>query len=203
MIWWRGDGHWVGILVALCIISAEKTLGAKGVAIGCIAAAGIVLAIGGFISEGSSMFSVPVKMWPYLLVLFAVIGYFSDRGRPPESKQPAINQRAVPAAVADAIAKLNEKMPAKFLNGRLQLDSVELADNVARFSGQQLWRAELTDQEKSDLPRSIKAIYCSDGNKFWVKAKIGAEYNFKTQPKSLNDIRVETWTVAFTPEQCA
>lgn len=75
MIWWKGSGLWMGILVALAIVSAQKTLGPIGVPVGCLSAAGIVLLLKGKSEEGSALFSIPVRFWPALLVLLAAFTF--------------------------------------------------------------------------------------------------------------------------------
>jgi len=105
-------------------------------------------------------------------------------------------------AMVDAAARINKTLPVSVAGGRLRLDKVEYANQVARYSGQQLWRKELTEQEKSDLKQEMKAFYCGEKGKAFVNAKISVEYAFKTQPTSLSDLSTETWLVKFMPKDC-
>ncbi|QQP96720.1 hypothetical protein [Lysobacter enzymogenes] len=69
MVWWRGNGLWIGLLVAAGIASANKCLGPIGVAIACLASAAILFGVRGSL-EDSSLFSIPTRFWwPVLLVL--------------------------------------------------------------------------------------------------------------------------------------
>lgn len=78
MFWWRGNGLWMGLLVALIIVSAGKSLGPKGVPIGFAAAAVIVFCLKSVFEE-SSLYSIPWKVWPPVLMLLAVLLFFSAR----------------------------------------------------------------------------------------------------------------------------
>ncbi len=76
MFWWKGSGLWMGLLVALCIVSAGKAFGKAGVSIGLLSAAVIVFSVKGWIEEESSLYSVPVRIWPYLLFGLSVLTFF-------------------------------------------------------------------------------------------------------------------------------
>lgn len=76
MFWWRGNGLWMGLLVALVIVSAGKALGPVGVSVGCAAAAAIVFILKG-VFEDSSLYSIPWKAWPPGLLVLAALLYFS------------------------------------------------------------------------------------------------------------------------------
>lgn len=75
MIWWRGNGLWMGLLVALCIVVANKCFGPIGVAIGCLASAAMVFALKGWL-EDSSLFSIPTRFWWPLLLALGIIVLF-------------------------------------------------------------------------------------------------------------------------------
>ncbi|MFK3651502.1 hypothetical protein ACI2IY_24165 [Lysobacter enzymogenes] len=62
MVWWRGNGLWIGLLVAACIAAADKCLGHIGVAIACLASAAILFGVRGSL-EDSSLFSIPTWFW--------------------------------------------------------------------------------------------------------------------------------------------
>ena len=78
MFWWRGNGLWMGLLVALVVVSAGKALGPVGVPIGFASAAGILFGLKG-VFEDSSLYSVPYRAWPPVLLVLAAITYFSGR----------------------------------------------------------------------------------------------------------------------------
>lgn len=78
MFWWRGNGLWMGLLVALIVVSAGKTFGPVGTPIGFAAAGVIVFGLKGVFEE-SSLYSIPWKAWPPLLLGLAALLYVSAR----------------------------------------------------------------------------------------------------------------------------
>lgn len=78
MFWWRGNGLWMGLLVALVVVSAGKALGPAGVPAGLAAAAVIVFCLKG-VFENSSLYSIPWKAWPPGLLIIAALVFFSAR----------------------------------------------------------------------------------------------------------------------------
>lgn len=80
MIWWKGNGMWLGLIVALIIVGAGRALGTKnGIPAGCVSAAALMFALRGSAGQDSSLFSVPVRIWPYLLLALAALTYFQGR----------------------------------------------------------------------------------------------------------------------------
>lgn len=75
MIWWRGRGLWMGLLIALFIVSAQRSLGEIGVPIGCIASAAMIFFMRNWLDEEeSSLFSIPTRFWwPALLGLSIIL----------------------------------------------------------------------------------------------------------------------------------
>ena len=69
MMWWRGRGLWLGLLVAIVIILAGKA-GPSGMSTGFLVSA---VAIHFLKDEESSLYSFPVRYWPPLLLICAVL----------------------------------------------------------------------------------------------------------------------------------
>ena len=69
MMWWRGNGLWLALLVALIIVGATK-VGHSALTAGLVAAAVIVFLMR---DDESSFYSFPVRYWPPLLLLLAVM----------------------------------------------------------------------------------------------------------------------------------
>lgn len=74
MIWWTGKGFAMALLVALIIVSASKG-GSTWEAIGLVASAVIVFILREWAGEESSVFSIPVRYWPPVLLVIAVLVY--------------------------------------------------------------------------------------------------------------------------------
>lgn len=78
MFWWRGNGLWMGLLIALVVVSAGKALGPVGTPVGFAAAAVIVFGLKGAF-EDSSLYSIPWKAWPPVLLVLAALLFLSAR----------------------------------------------------------------------------------------------------------------------------
>jgi hypothetical protein len=78
MIWWKGKGLWLGIFVLAIIVAGGKAVGGKyGFPAGCAAAAVltfVVSSLEGPDEEPSSLYSVPMRFWPYLLIAIGALG---------------------------------------------------------------------------------------------------------------------------------
>ncbi len=78
MIWWKGNGLWMGILVALFVMGSHQLGGPRGVPLGLLAAA-ILLYLMKSGLEDSSLYSIPARFWPPLLFVLALLCYQSER----------------------------------------------------------------------------------------------------------------------------
>jgi hypothetical protein len=77
MFWWRGKGLVMGLIVAVLVLGAGRQLGKFGVPIGLTTAAVVVFGLREWAGEESSLYSVPVRIWPVVLLVFAAITFFS------------------------------------------------------------------------------------------------------------------------------
>lgn len=69
MMWWRGNGLWLALLVALIFVGAAK-LGHTALTVGLVASAVIIYLLR---DDESSFYSFPVRYWPPLLLLLAAM----------------------------------------------------------------------------------------------------------------------------------
>ncbi|MFZ6747069.1 hypothetical protein ACO0LC_27895 [Undibacterium sp. JH2W] len=98
-------------------------------------------------------------------------------------------------------AELNKKMP-MIIKDRLQIDAVKYDGKVIRIIGKQLWKQDLTDTEKENLSRDLKTSYCKGAFKAFAAANISVEHALTTQPRNLQDLSTETWTMSAHPSDC-
>jgi len=78
MIWWRGKGLVMGLIVAILVVGGGGAhLGKYGVAIGLVAAAVASFALKEWAGEESSLYSIPVRFWPWGLVVLAALAFIS------------------------------------------------------------------------------------------------------------------------------
>ncbi|MFZ6756678.1 hypothetical protein ACO0K9_05610 [Undibacterium sp. Ji50W] len=104
-------------------------------------------------------------------------------------------------SITAAVEKARSELPMT-VGDRIQFDSIEYANNVVKIYGKQVVRKELTDEEKDKLKNIIRQSYCHGKMQGWLEAKVTVEYNLTTQPRTLDDLHTETWTVAVKPENC-
>lgn len=75
-MWWRGNGLWAGLLIALIVAGAGKVGGHPGTAAGLAASAGLIFLFRESIGAESSLYSVPVRFWPPVLLVLSVLVAF-------------------------------------------------------------------------------------------------------------------------------
>ncbi|RIX42442.1 MAG: hypothetical protein D3M94_18030 [Rhodocyclales bacterium GT-UBC] len=78
MIWWKGNGLWLGLLVALAVVSASKAIGPAGIPLGLLAAAAILLALRS-VFQDASLYSVSFRARPPLLIVLAGLTCIAGR----------------------------------------------------------------------------------------------------------------------------
>lgn len=99
------------------------------------------------------------------------------------------------------VEELNKKMPMTIKN-RLQIDAIKYDGKLIRVTGKQLWKQDLTDTEKENLSRDLKKDYCKGEFKAFAAANISVEHVLTTQPRNLQDLSTETWTMSAHPGDC-
>ncbi|MFZ6643777.1 hypothetical protein ACO0LL_28900 [Undibacterium sp. TC4M20W] len=97
--------------------------------------------------------------------------------------------------------KVQQKLPMTLENG-IRIDRAEYVDRVARLYATEAFKFEATDSQKEKFKKEMIASYCKGNMQPFYKAKARVEYNFKTQPHSLNDLSSETWKVMLEPADC-
>lgn len=194
MVIWSGKGLWLGTLVALAIVSASKSLGPWGVAVGCACAGAIVLALNPWAGEGSSLFFVPARYWPPLLFVLALITgaeAYKNRGTP---------SRSAADETTKAVAELRAALPRK-LGEQMRLDRMEYADKTLRYRATSLNAVDGSlAQQKAAMAELARKHYCGDAKKLWA-AGIGAEFEVQIPPKTLND-RFSSFAINVSPKEC-
>jgi hypothetical protein len=74
MIWWTGRGIWILGIASLFVLPASHR-GNDYVSFGLGMAAVTVFLLRNWLDE-SSLFSIPARFWPYLLLGFSVLAHF-------------------------------------------------------------------------------------------------------------------------------
>lgn len=75
MIWWRGKGLWIGFFACLPAVLAGK-LGAQNVALAYAGSATLIYLLRDWLEAESSLFSIPTRFWPPLLLAVALLLQF-------------------------------------------------------------------------------------------------------------------------------
>ncbi|MFZ6732005.1 hypothetical protein ACO0LG_08810 [Undibacterium sp. Ji42W] len=99
------------------------------------------------------------------------------------------------------IEKFQEKLPKTLENGT-RIDKLEYVDRVVRMYVTEAFKSEATDSQKEKYKKDMTAAYCKGDMRSFYKAKARMEFNFKTQPHSLNDLSSQTWKVTMEPADC-
>jgi hypothetical protein len=86
MFWWTGRGIWVLGIAALFVLPLQKATGGTSIAFGLAAAAATIFFLRSWFGE-SSLFSIPVRFWPALLLVLALMSAFGKHTQS-EPNQP-------------------------------------------------------------------------------------------------------------------
>jgi hypothetical protein len=79
MMWWTGNGLWMGLLIGLTVTSANKAMGPMGVPLGLLSTAVLIFVLRGGVFEDASLFSIQARFWPPLLLVVAALTYLPLR----------------------------------------------------------------------------------------------------------------------------
>lgn len=101
-----------------------------------------------------------------------------------------------------AVEALNREMPMTVLDGALRIHSAEMKDGVLHFSAEQLNKPDGSNSDKARFDQFVRESYCAGSLKSFAAAGIPLQYKFRSPPYSLDDLRVETWTVDMQPADC-
>ena len=77
MFWWRGRGLWMVVIIALPIVSAGN-LGPRYIPFACLASASFLYVLKDWLGD-SSLYSIPVRGWQFLLVGLALLIFVTGR----------------------------------------------------------------------------------------------------------------------------
>ena len=75
MIWWRGKGLWIGFFAFFPVVLVSK-LGALHLAPAYAASATLIYLLRDWLEAESSLFSIPTRFWPPLLLAVALLVQF-------------------------------------------------------------------------------------------------------------------------------
>lgn len=103
MIWWRGRGLWIPLIVALPILSASNIDNGYVGSLAFLAAALFVFALRDWLGEDSAIYSIRTKYWPPLLVVLAILSCFETMVRGGTFDKVAREDALVTAAPASVV----------------------------------------------------------------------------------------------------
>ncbi len=191
MIWWRGNGLWLGLLVCLPAISAGA-LGPSMVAAAYASSAVLIFVLRDTIGAESALYSIPTRFWPPILLVLALVIQFSP-GR--------AGQAAAKTSPQAAIANLQGSLP-RMLNKQIRMDKADfdIASNTLQISGMALVSLDSDGAQQAALKKDLRKLYC-ENSKALVLAKVGVELTFSIPPRTLSD-RVERQTLSLQSKDC-
>jgi hypothetical protein len=186
MIWWRGNGLWIGFLASIPAVAAGK-LGAAHVAMAYAASAALIYILRESIGAESALFSVSTRFWPPLLIVVALVVQFSP------AKQTVGSN--VPRAMADARADLP-----RMLNPQIRIDRADQDGNTLNFHVTSLAPFDSDGTQQAAFAKDARKLYCDDSKALW-QAKFNVTFTLSVPPRTLND-RVATRTLSLHPNDC-
>ncbi len=192
MIWWRGNGLWIGLLVVLPALSAGA-LGPSMVAAAYACSAVFIFVMRNTIGTQSALYSIPTNFWPPILIVLALLIQFS----PGRASRGATNSG--PQGVATG---LQASMP-RMLNKQVRLEKAEFdsANNTVQIFGSAPATFAEDAGQQAALRRDARKLYC-DNAKGLVQSKAAMAFTVTIPPRTLNE-KVERQTFAIQPQECA
>lgn len=119
VIWWRGRGLWIPFIIALPILSATASHGSPfRLAIGLAVAAGLIHLMRDWLGENSAVYSISVRIWPFVLGGLAILtlgaaiggGGYSQAPRV-SATNPTTSTTIAKSAASPALAKSSAPAP--------------------------------------------------------------------------------------------
>jgi len=188
MFWWRGNGLLIGFLASVPAVAATQ-LGASRPALAYAASAGLIFWMRDTLGAQSSLFSIPTKLWPPLLLLVAILVHFS----------PSSGQSHRKGNVASQVAEVQRALPRQ-LNEQLRLDQAQLEGKVLRYNATSLVPLDASGAQRAAHEQAIRQLYCEQSD-FLRQAQMDLSAKVTVPPRTLSD-RVQTFVVELHPQAC-
>lgn len=189
MFWWRGNGLMIGLLASLPAVAVTQA-GASYPALAYAASAAMIFLMRGTLGAESSLFSIPTRFWPPLLLIVALIVQFS----------PASDKKSM--AKNDLLYKISEiqaSLPLR-VGEQVRLDRVELQGSTLNGHATSMGTPGSVQAKRVTHEQALRQHYCEKLDYLW-KANIGLSVKINVPPKTLSD-RVETFMVSVSPPSC-
>jgi hypothetical protein len=188
MIWWRGGGLWIGFFAGIPVLALNK-LGTTHIAIGYAISAAIVFMIRDWFGPGSSLFSIPTRFWPPLLLALALFFQFLPPGPQPVSD------------AEKAMTELRTSLPRKLIEKKqIRIDRSGFDNSTLHYYATSLVSFDGDSAQQAAIEQDIRKQYCEQITTLKVSS-VGMALTLTVSPRSLND-RVETYSFAFQPKDC-
>jgi hypothetical protein len=167
VIWWRGKGLWIGFIAAVPIV-LEAGFGPIHGALACLVSALFIFVARDWLGESSSLFSIPVRWWPPLMAVLAILIALDALRHGPSSPQPRavaaapVNTAQVPAS--KAVAAPAAQSPDSADSGLAQFDSwardKAKASDIRYVSRSEVWLSLVrVPQDPAGLARESAERY--------------------------------------------
>jgi hypothetical protein len=125
--------------------------------------------------------------------------YYAPVPKPAEAGSADTSQQK---QLAYSVDSLNGRMPLTVLDGALRLESAEVKDKVLHILGAQVNRPDEADSDRPRFAQYGREAYCKGMLHSFAAAGIPVQYTFRSPPRGLDDLRVDTWTVVLQPQDC-
>jgi hypothetical protein len=104
--------------------------------------------------------------------------------------------------LAYSLDSLNGRMPMTVLEGALRMESADMKDKVLHILAVQVNKPDETDSDRPRFAQYGREAYCKGMLHSFAAAGIPVQYNFRSPPRGLDDLRVDTWIVSLQPADC-
>jgi hypothetical protein len=190
MIWWRGNGVWIGFFAFFPAVAMGK-LGATQLALAYATSAVLLFLLRDWIGRDSALFSLPTKFWPPLVLLIALVVQFTS----PKSSAANNTQNNTQKAVAE----LQASVP-RMLGDQIRIDRMTYDGSTLHYFATAMVSMDVAGAGQAGIDQIVRKHYCENAKAIW-QANISIVFKMVVPPRSLSD-RVNSYSQTFYPSEC-